>query len=112
MPYSIFDMGIDEEFDTYDEARERLMEEAYTYGNDFLEETYHSYFPWKDLWDWCIQQESFLDEFGDSIANAEQEFCDAWIMETESGTTVEYLKREYLRELEHAPSYLAGDGRQ
>lgn len=81
MSYRIMDMGIDEEFDTYDEARERLMEEAYTYGNDFLEEAYHSYFPWGDLWEWCIRQDKFLDEFGDTISDAEQEFANDWITE-------------------------------
>lgn len=81
MSYRIIDRGIDEKFDTYDEAYERLMEEAYVYMDDFLEETYHSWFPWKDLWEWCIKQDKFLDEFGDSIANAEQEFANDWITE-------------------------------
>ena len=81
MSYRIIDRDIDEKFDTYDEAYERLMEEAYVYMDDFLEETYHSWFPWKDLWEWCIKQDKFLDEFGDSIANAEQEFANDGITE-------------------------------
>lgn len=81
MSYRIIDRDIDEKFDTYDEAYERLMEEAYVYMDDFLEEAYHSWFPWKDLWEWCIKQDKFLDEFGDSIANAEQEFANDWITE-------------------------------
>lgn len=83
MPYSIYDMGVDEVFDTYEEACDRLMEEANVCGNDFLEEAYQAWFPWKDLWNWCIQQEDFQYEFGERIANAEQEFCDSWIIETE-----------------------------
>ena len=100
MPYSIYDMGVDEVFDTYEEARERVMEEVQAYGgSDLLEEAYRAYFSWEDLWKWCLHQEDFLDEFGERIANAEEEFCDSCIVEVESGCTTGYLKYEqFLRD--------------